>query len=687
MSPSERPVRLTAHAEDENTRIDVLDGDLNVIPGSSRLGETTVDVPPGAYAVRFQIGSEYVQRVAILTPQSAETHVWLKDADAPRFATSAPVRQTTSTREIHRAPAQRLSLAPPLPVPAAVPDEGRLLVFARDLVEGRRNDPAEGLSLHDPAGTMVADFGTVGERDLEDRWAGAHLQLKAGPYRLRLSSVNRRFSEQIIYVVKGWQTQVFLLAGGAGESDRQRRVNLAGASVLMARPKEGFTPERPDLRWTESALRALGESGNIPGAVRSEMMWEKFQNPMLGIYAGILHLRREKVDPHLLRTVFHNLMGLVGPLPDVLAIGWALALRVAKTTENELFMQGLHRPGDLSMPPMLRASWDELVEASVLHPQLVPAGSFTERASTALTRGGPWFSWRGEPPAVPKEVAPPRATGLWAAGAGLLEAFAGGALGFALQTIAKTLAQMPMAGYLLYSHRFTDLERRVAQYAYPLVDLQLQKLIEGDEALTAEVLEGLKSRGIDAAGLVKSLKIPASTALGAVWGLLRKLVIQPVVPHGKMLASFVAAEAHQNEILVSLLKSLEHQATPLRNKRGGEPVSALAFLMLRYRGSPSESVRKVADTKHLAKLLQENEYVIGEEAAAPDARGLDRILAELRAHVLAELKQEVAKRNVKFGRGWHKQVLPKPAAYKTGALLPAPVERQAARRLGEPAGL
>ncbi len=125
MSSSEATalVRLTAHAADENTRIEVLDGNLNVVPGSSRLGETTVDIPPGAYAVRFQIGADYVQRIAILPPQAPETHVWLDDADAPRFATSAPVRHTKSTREFHREPAQRLSLSPPLLTPAGTPGD------------------------------------------------------------------------------------------------------------------------------------------------------------------------------------------------------------------------------------------------------------------------------------------------------------------------------------------------------------------------------------------------------------------------------------------------------------------------------------------------------------------------------------------------------------------------------------
>jgi len=116
MSSSEAPqlLQLTAHAQDESTRIDILDGNLQIVPNSSRLGETTVQVPAGAYAVRFHIGSDYVERTAIITPQSSPVHVSLDDADAPHFATSAPVRQTRSTPESHLNPAQRISREPAL---------------------------------------------------------------------------------------------------------------------------------------------------------------------------------------------------------------------------------------------------------------------------------------------------------------------------------------------------------------------------------------------------------------------------------------------------------------------------------------------------------------------------------------------------------------------------------------------
>ncbi|NQD96705.1 hypothetical protein HP532_29015, partial [Pseudomonas sp. CrR25] len=301
------------------------------------------------------------------------------------------------------------------------------------------------------------------------------------------------------------------------------------ASVLMARPQQGFEPERPDLRWTESALRALRERKSVPGSARSEMLWEKFQNPMLGIYAGLLHLRRKEIDVDLLRQVFHNLMGLVGPLPDVLAIGWGLALRDARTHDDLLFMQALERPGDLAAPPMLRASWDILVNASVSTPAAVPAGSFAERASQRLMATGPWFGWRGEPPPASRETPPDNAQfalpGVFGKfiPAAVVQDLATGGLGVVLPMLAKVLAKNPMAGRLLYSPRYTDVERRVAQYVFPLVDPQLQALAENNEMLKTDLLDGLKARGTTGAGLVNSLKIPANVALGALWGLMRKL--------------------------------------------------------------------------------------------------------------------------------------------------------------------
>ena len=680
MSPSEATVKLTAHAEDESTLISVLDPNLNLVPESTRLGETVVNVPPGVYSVRFQIGNDYVERIAILDGSKKEEHVWLSDTDAPRFMTSAPVRHTRSTREFHRGPAQHLSLSPPWAVPAhdASAKKGHLLLFARD-IQQRDSDPTFGLTLHSLDGDQLVNFSEVGDRNKSERWGGAHIALAAGSYRLRLAGDRRHFVEQIVYIAKDWQTQIFLLADGVGDRLRDRCVNLATASVLMAKPGDGFNPERPDLRWTESALRALRGSGNIPGSARTEMMWEKFQNPMLGLYAGLLHTRRQPIDPNLLRQVFHNLLGLIGPCPDVLAIGWALALYDDGTSHDKLFMQSLVRPGDLSTPPMLRASWDLLVQASVVHPDVVPAGSFSERASLRLLASEPWFSWRGDPPATPVEA---RSAAIAQAGDSpsflqklvppILNAAGLITLALALPYLRKLLQKMPTATARLSTSRFTDVERRVAQYVYPMLDPQLRTLIDNYQILTEEAIKGLEAQSTDPAGLVRSLGMPAGTALSVAWALVRKLLLQPVIP--TLLPGFVSSESHANSVLESTLTGLNAIPTRLRDKPANQPVHALAFLALYYRGSPA-AADDLYKGSTLIEILNATEYVCG-DAPASDS-GLASILDEIRTSVTETLERHVANKKVAFTRGWKSRVLPPREKYKPGELLPAPREEVA----------
>jgi hypothetical protein len=681
-------VRLTCHAQDENTRIDVLDGDLNLVPGSSRLGDTSIEVAPGAYAVRFQIGNDYVERVAILTPGAGEVHVSLDDENAPLFASAAPVRKTRTTREIHRDPARDVSLSAPLPKGIKQGEEtgaSHLMVFARDLLEGRSSVVARGLTLHDMHGELVANFEVDGVHNLADRWSGTHLAVPSGTYRLRMTHETRRFSEQMVYVVKGWQTQVFLASAGS-ESDRP--LQLENASVLMARPSVGFEPARPDLRRTESALRALRDKGNIPGSTRTEMLWDKFENPMLGLYAGLLHLRRRELDEGLMREVFNNLRSLVGTLPDVLALGWGLALRSAAVRDDALFMQGLIRPGDLSTPPMLRASWELLVQASVEHPDLVPSGSFAERASQTLTTGGPWFSWRGEPPAARRPATPveDRRSALEDALENLLPiprfltkplaaGLTGVGLEVALPLLAKVLAQLPEAGILIGSRRFTDVERRIAQYVDPLVDPQLRALVEGDDAMKSELREGLASRGMSGLDLVRALQIPSGVALAAIWSLARKLVVQPVLPHKYMLGLFAREESHGQAILQQLIKQEGGCLSTLRHRRGGDPAPDLALVVLRYRGSPAVSLQGAAEPiERTIEALGSAGYVMGDgEGRLATSSDLDAAVDRVRARLIAKLEQELSSGQLRLGEGWKELVLPAAANARKGQLMPEPL--------------
>jgi len=537
-----KPIRLVVSAQDENTRIEVLNGNLERVTGNnSRLGQSTFDVKPGAYAIRFYIGADFVQQTVVLDAEQTEKYIHLNDQEGPRFATSAPVRHTKTTREFHREPAQSLSLSKPISIGAdRTSRSGHLVFFTRDLKEKRKGNPAKGLSLHQLDGSSIAKLWEIGEKDLSRRWSGVHLQLNEGLYLIRQSIELHQYVEQTIYVVQGWQTQVFLLSSGVGNKERDCQADLGSASVLMARPQDGFDPERYDLRWTESALRALRQSRSVPGSIRNEMLWAKFENPMLGIYGALLLLRQEDCPADLLREVFGNLMGLVGPLPDVLAIGWSAILRARKKVGDNFLQELIRQSHHLATPPMLRASWNILLEASVLHPGLIPQGCFSAKVAQQLIASQPWFCWKGDELSSkdssrdadtlfdnfvqPTLLRTSRIRSISPAPSNKKDLDA--ALGYLLQI----LKQFSPDSEFINSDRFTNLERRIIQFIYPLADQQLQELAKNDNTLSSNILAAIEKRPVGALELVKRLQLPFDTVSRAVASLMDKLGNQGGLP-------------------------------------------------------------------------------------------------------------------------------------------------------------
>ena len=113
---------------------------------------------------------------------------------------------------------------------------------------------------------------------------------------------------------------------------------------------------------------------------------EKPPNPMLGLlgaYLLLLKSQTEEVQAEVegsLRIVVRNLRRLLGwEHPDV----EALALKLKGDQSSFVFQ----------FPPMLRRSWDFVVEATIARPELVPANSLAEEISDRLTTAEPWLIW------------------------------------------------------------------------------------------------------------------------------------------------------------------------------------------------------------------------------------------------------------------------------------------------------
>ncbi|MEN3370746.1 MAG: hypothetical protein V7609_2889 [Verrucomicrobiota bacterium] len=670
--------RLNAHAPDEHTRIEVLDGNMRPVKLEHNLGDVSLQLPAGVYSVRFYQGQNFTEKLAALMPEMPVADVSINLSEEPDFATAAPVPNTTTTHEWQSDPARKLSLSVPKPPLPGHAGGSHFFLFLRNPFEA--GVLPHGVTLHDLNGVEIFDLDQHGEGDPQAQWIGAHLDLDPGAYRLRLPPVRGSFSEQILFTVAGWQTQVFMMTAQGPE----RQQEITRISILMAKGGLGFDFDRPDSRLTEAALRALGSQENIPGAVRSEMLWAKFENPMLGIYAGLLHLRRARPDPHLTREVFNNLLRLVGPLPDVLAIGWALALRDENTRADASIMTALRNPAACAIPPMLRESWDHLLRASVDERELIPRGSISDRIGGRLVGGTPWVAWLGDlpapraAPALVETVAAKTSSagGLWGILSGAWRLIAGATGAALLPKLAEKLSHHPEARFWLQTPRFTDLERRVAYWLQPALDPRFAGACEAYPEFARKLRSAANDRTTDEATLLAELNLGSTTALGAALGIYYKLFTNPVIPDATRLETFVTEESQQRTMLARLLRRLAKKPSHIHQVQMKRRLNLLEFIYLYYRGSPADGTK--AELERLASRLCESGFVFDEKGSLTPA-DVAAQQSEVQQELIRELEAASMPRGFTLPQNWQARVLPTLQGYTKGELLPL-LERKASTR-------
>lgn len=386
-SDMKQPVQLQVQANNPATEIFVIDGNFTRV--GKGLGQLAIDLSPGLYKVKFKTGSQIEEHFVTLAPGKEKVQV---RSDEPLQTTSLPLKKQSYIKSFQQvnpfiAEAEKQSKR----IHLDIGNGSQLFIFVHDDIE-RKINVARGLSLHDQDGKQVASISKQGVSNLAEKWAACNISLKPGQYRLRLQTKVIGRLEQTISTHDGWQTHVFLGNRSYTRSVVQkanryaRRADLPNASILMTRLGEGFDARRDDLRWMESAR--LGLQGNRPVANAGEMrnlLYEKFQNPILGIFGAHLLLLEPELKLDLLNTVVENLFNILGPQPDVQAL--------------RLHLHHLEkRPCDpmpvSSVPPMLLASWKILLALSADYPGLIPYGSLAGRVATELWGDGVWLTWQ-----------------------------------------------------------------------------------------------------------------------------------------------------------------------------------------------------------------------------------------------------------------------------------------------------
>lgn len=378
-------VRLVITAP-PGTDIFVIDSQFHALAHEGR--RLDLQLMPGIYKVKFQAGSAVQEQHVVLEPGAGVVEL---QAPPLAFQSSAPLAGTQSTHEYHMANAAVYSHK----LHVKDGDGASLFVFARNWTESRGSDrnvplppgqhPATGLMLYDANGRLVADLEQAGNADLAvpDPWSACTVEVKPGPYRLRVQVPEIGALEQIVIAPAGWQAQAFLLQTNYGsEGSPVYRADLARASMLLARTGVGFDPQNDNLRLTDLARAALSRRRLVVAHdLLNQLLESKFENPMLGLYAAHALLASPEPDRQLLQVVVQHLRGMLGPHPDVDALALYLGEQIGRT---------------YAIPPMLRRSWSIVVEHAARRRDLVPAGSLASRAGSAIWGNSIWLIWETE---------------------------------------------------------------------------------------------------------------------------------------------------------------------------------------------------------------------------------------------------------------------------------------------------
>jgi hypothetical protein len=374
-SAEEPKFRLIVEGGSPSAEVFVIDGRYNLCAkGMERL---EAELPAGLYKVKVRASTFIKEQPVELAPENSPLTIRFAPEEL-QFASAAPLPDTSTTHEYHRWAAEYYSKQPQVHLGTA----SEVFMFCRDIEPGRTDDPAAGLTLHKLDGAPVLNFSEAGQLYAGDEFRAPSnaccAAVDPGGYLLRVDAGEAGQLEQTIVASAGWQTQVFLVRREYGDGNPLYRANLNVAAILMNRIGHGFEPDRPDLRWAEMACQrlALGRTG-APDSMLQQMLDQKLDNPMLGIYGGHNLLRADEPDRRLVEDVYRNLLALIGPHPDVLSLGvW-----LGETGKQFLY------------PPMLRSSWKILVQRSVAEPDIIPAGSLGAQMATRVWGGGAWLVW------------------------------------------------------------------------------------------------------------------------------------------------------------------------------------------------------------------------------------------------------------------------------------------------------
>lgn len=372
-----KQVKVTISA-DPGTEVVITDSRRNKITSSA--GQLEAHLSPGLYKVRYKAGGDLADGLFEVVDQPVNLV-----APSLKINTPIPLSGSATTHEYQQGPAGQLTHS----ALQKVGQGSEFALFARDSSkdwgDSTSDDPSLGLVLEDLSGSPVLDISEVGIYDKDGCNTQVRAELDPGTYLLTLRKESGDVQLPIV-MTPGWRTMVFV---DSASWDQKREPDIYGASVVMNRPSEEFQPNDETLKYAELARYSLemGRARIDAATLANEMLLENtITYPMLGILLGHLLVLAKGQYVALLEKLEQKLEEAIPNHPDVLALRIALA--------QEKNVQVLPDGFPLSGPPMLRSSWDILVQASVEYPSIFPADADWMQYICNLTGSQGWLAWQ-----------------------------------------------------------------------------------------------------------------------------------------------------------------------------------------------------------------------------------------------------------------------------------------------------
>lgn len=368
--PSDKRVKLTVRAHDRLSEVFLVDNRFQLV--THDIGQLEALVNPGIYKARFRVGQQQVDQMIEVLPGAGFLEL---DGNPVDFISPIPFVGTSSYREVHRGAAEELSRS----VSEKKGEGAWIFLFLRDITRVG-SSCWSGVSLHDLEGTLIAEP-SEGVCDQENGFFALHIEVSPGTYRLRVEEEPGESYEIFIKAVAGWQTQIFALSEAAWLPEVEAyRAALPSASVLMVEVGQGFNAEDVVTRQVDLLrLGLLHGRQVVTDPVVSSLLKEEILNPMQVILAAHSLLRQGKLENSQLTSLRKKLPADFSEHPDIQSLV-------------------LHQPTDtrlaFSAPPMLRSSWDRIVQAMEERKAIIPPGSLAAEITGGVINTALWLVHR-----------------------------------------------------------------------------------------------------------------------------------------------------------------------------------------------------------------------------------------------------------------------------------------------------